>query len=331
MLSPSPASGGLGADGSGDASTMDQDHAAIRRPAAVLAAHKLTKRYGSLTAVDGLDLAIERGETYGFLGPNGAGKTTTLRMLAGLLRPTAGTAEVAGYPPGSSESLARIGCLIENPAFYPYLTGRENLSVVAGWAGCDRSRIEDVLDLVGLAKRGNDKFGTYSLGMRQRLGIAAALIKEPPLLMLDEPTNGLDPQGMVEMRELVKELGARGHTVFVSSHLLAEVEQMCTRVGVIKDGRLLAEGSVAALRGDASPIAIRATPEARAMEVLARLVGEHEVVAKNGVIEVNAPASQAAEINRALVAAGVAVSDFHRFERSLEDVFLEITGASQDH
>jgi ABC-2 type transport system ATP-binding protein len=306
---------------------MKQDASPTHLSDAMVETRALTKRYGKRTAVETLNLRIARGEIYGFLGPNGAGKTTTLRMLAGLARPTSGSALVAGSPPGSSASLARIGCLIENPAFYPYLSGRENLAVVAGWAGCSAARVEDVLDLVDLASRAGDRFSTYSLGMRQRLGVAAALLKEPDLLILDEPTNGLDPQGMVEMRNLIKVLGETSHTVLVSSHLLAEVEHMCTRVGVIKEGRLIAEGTVASLRGDACTIVVRATPDLKAAELLTQMLGEAAVARKDGLIHISVPVSKAAGINRQLVLAGIEVSDFHPVERSLEEAFLEMTGA----
>src|SRR2546428_465225 len=185
----------------------------------VVETHGLTKRYGSsILAVDRLDLAVRKGEVYGFLGPNGAGKTTTLRMLMGLIAPTAGGATVAGHPPGAPPGLARIGALVENPAFYPYLSGHDNLSVIARYSGVPHAHVDDALDEVGLLARGRDKYGSYSLGMRQRLGVAAALIKEPELLILDEPTNGLDPQGMLEMRNLIKDLRRAEPTVLLSSH-----------------------------------------------------------------------------------------------------------------
>jgi ABC-2 type transport system ATP-binding protein len=208
----------------------------------------LTKRYGQRTAVDGISLSVQPGEVYGFLGPNGAGKTTTLRMLLGLVAPTAGTVSVLGRPPGDPGALARIGSLVEGPAFYPYLSGRDNMLVVARYAGAPVSRIAEVLQTVDLADRAGDKFATYSLGMKQRLGVAAALLKEPELVILDEPTNGLDPAGMRDMRRLVRALGAGGRTVLLSSHLLGEVQQICDRVGVIDRGRMVAESTVEALR-----------------------------------------------------------------------------------
>ncbi|MFD0823585.1 ABC transporter ATP-binding protein, partial [Micromonospora zhanjiangensis] len=221
----------------------------------------LTKRYGEITAVDALDLAVPAGQVYGFLGPNGAGKTTTLRMLLGLVRPTAGTVRVLGRPPGR---LAGVGALIEGPAFYPYLSGRDNLRVLARYTGTGRARIETVLEMVDLADRGADRYAGYSLGMKQRLAVASALLKNPRLLILDEPTNGLDPAGMADMRALVRRLGAGGCTVLVSSHLLGEVEQVCDRVAVVADGRLVAESTVADLRGGTS-LRVSASPLGRAV------------------------------------------------------------------
>ena len=194
---------------------------------------------------------MRRGEVYGFLGPNGAGKTTTLRMLLGLVRPTSGTAAVLGEAPGTPGGLARIGSMVEAPAFYPYLSGRDNLRVLARHAGVGEERVDAVLAQVDLSARADDRAATYSLGMKQRLGVAAALLKDPELLILDEPTNGLDPAGMAEMRAFIRSLGDGGRTVVLSSHLMGEVEQVSDRVGVIRDGSLVAEGTVEELRGRA--------------------------------------------------------------------------------
>src|ERR671930_1032152 len=292
----------------------------------VVDARGLGKRYGSIVAVDGVDMRVERGEVYGFLGPNGAGKTTTLRMLAGLIRPTSGTATVAGSSPGTPASLSRIGCLIEAPAFYPYLSGRDNLRVVADYSGVPRGAIEPALQTVELAPRAADKFKTYSQGMKQRLGVAAALLKNPDLLILDEPTNGLDPQGMADMRGLITQLGQGSRTVLVSSHLLAEVEQMCTRIGVIQRGRVIAEGTVDELRRGPSTLQVHAEPAGRALDVLTREVGAGQVFQQNGFLQVRVEASRAAALNRALVQEGVEVSHLAMATRSLEDAFLELTG-----
>jgi ABC-type multidrug transport system ATPase subunit len=293
----------------------------------VIETRALTKRYGSgSAAVSAIDMHVRRGDVYGFLGPNGAGKTTTLRMLAGLTRPTSGTARITGQPLGSSRSLARVGCLIESPAFYPYLTGRDNLQVVADYAGVPRSRVEDALDLVELSERARDKFRTYSLGMKQRLGLAAATLKDPELLVLDEPTNGLDPQGMADMRQLIKQIARGGRTVLVSSHLLGEVEQICTRVGVIRRGRLVAEGTIAELLQAPADLHVRAEPQPRAVAILERMLGVSSVSTDNGAIQLQVDTRRAAEINRALVEEGIEVSRLSEVQRSLEDVFLQLTG-----
>ncbi len=292
----------------------------------IIETHGLTKRYGTgVLAVDRLDLNVCHGEVYGFLGPNGAGKTTTLRMLVGLIKPTGGSATVAGYGPGKPDGLARIGCLVENPAFYPYLSGRDNLRVIARYAGVAESRIDRALDEVDLLPRAKDKYGTYSLGMRQRLGVAGALLKQPELLILDEPTNGLDPQGMVEMRELLRGLGQGERTVLLSSHLLAEVEQICQRVGVIQKGRLVAEGTLDELRGKAG-LVIRAEPAGRAREVLVGVLGEDAVDQRDGAFRLRTDPGRAGDLNTRLVQAGVVVSELRASERSLEEVFLQLTG-----
>ena len=286
----------------------------------------LTKHYGAIVAVQSLDLNVRRGEVYGFLGPNGAGKTTTLRMLLGLIRPTAGTARVAGASPGSPASLGSVGAIVETPAFYPYLSGYENLRVLAGICGAPASRIGPALDEVELTPRARHKFGTYSMGMKQRLGVAAALLKEPELLILDEPTNGLDPQGMADMRKLITTLGQGRRTVLISSHLLNEVELICTRVGVIQRGRMVAEGTIDELRG-AAHLSVRAEPADRARALLEAEAGPGNVsVDGDAGFRVKVDLSRAAEINRKLVEAGIAVSELSAGERSLEEVFMELTG-----
>ena len=308
--------------------------APIRRPLLpgvggekVVETHGLTKRYGTgIVAVDTLDLNVYRGEVYGFLGPNGAGKTTTLRMLLGLIRPTAGSAKVVGAAPGSPESLIRVGAIVETPAFYPYMTGYDNLRLLAMYCGVDKSRVDATLAEVDLTPRAHHKFSTYSLGMKQRLGIAAALLKEPELLILDEPTNGLDPQGMADVRNLIIELGKGERTVLISSHLLGEVELMCTRVGVIRKGKIVAEGTVDQLRG-AATLTVRGTPEETARAILVGEVGADKVKAMgDATFSLVVDLQRTAQINRHLVEAGVAVSELHADERSLEDVFMELTG-----
>jgi ABC-type multidrug transport system ATPase subunit len=289
----------------------------------------LSKRYPSgVMAVNDLNLRVRTGEVYGFLGPNGAGKTTTLRMLSGLLRPSSGTAMVAGGTPGSPLSLSRLGAMVETPAFYPYLSGRDNLRVVARYCGVSPSRIEPVLEQVDLKDRARFKFKTYSTGMKQRLGVAAALLKEPQLLILDEPTSGLDPQGTVEMRALIKDLRTGGRTVLLSSHLLNEVELTCDRVGVIAGGKLVAEGTVEELRARAGgqQLLIRATPVDQSRRLLEAVLGaDHVTLRADGLFALTADGSQAASLNRRLVADGADVSELRTAEQSLEDVFLELT------
>jgi ABC-type multidrug transport system ATPase subunit len=291
----------------------------------VVETHGLVKRYGErIVAVDRLEMRVRRGEVYGFLGPNGAGKTTTLRMLLGLVRPSAGTALVLGARPGSPESLARIGSLIETPSFYPFLSGRDNLRVLARYAQVREERIATVLEEVGLSSRAGDRFRTYSLGMKQRLGIAAALLKDPELVILDEPTNGMDPAGMAEMREFVRALGRGKRTVLLSSHLMGEVEQVCDRVGVISDGRLIREGTVDELRGGES-LWIRAQPLDEAERVVQAVRGIDVVSRLDGGLRIAVGPDAAPEINRALVEAGIAVAEIRPERTSLEKVFLELT------
>jgi ABC-2 type transport system ATP-binding protein len=296
----------------------------------VVETRELGKRYdGRIVAVDRLSLRVRRGEVYGFLGPNGAGKTTTLRMLLGLVRPTSGSALVLGAPPGSPESLARVGALVESPTFYPFLSGRDNLRVLARYSDTPEARIEAVLGEVDLAARAGDRFGTYSLGMKQRLGIAGALLKDPELLILDEPTNGMDPAGMAEMRAFIRKLGQGRRTVLLSSHLMTEVEQVSDRVGVISNGELVREGTVNELRGRES-LWVRAEPLEQAERVLGAVRGVEGVARLNGGLRVAVDPVAASTITRALVEAGIAVSELRPERDSLEKIFLELTqeGAS---
>ena len=285
----------------------------------------LTKRYGGITAVNDLDLRVGRGEVYGFLGPNGAGKTTTLKMLLGLIRPSGGTAEVLGLTPGSPDGLAKTGALVESPAFYPYLSGEGNLKVMARYSGVSNRRVAEVLETVELSGRAKGRYKKYSLGMKQRLGVAAALLKDPDLLILDEPTNGLDPKGMTDMRALIRRLGTGERTVLLSSHLLSEVEQVCDRVGVIHKGHLISEGAVADLRGGEA-LLVRAEPLGDAARIAERLEGVEGVERKDGALRLTTAPERAAEINAKLVSAGLRVSELRPAGRSLEDAFLELTG-----
>jgi ABC-2 type transport system ATP-binding protein len=297
----------------------------------VIETDQLTRRYGDIAAVDHLDLRVRRGEVYGFLGPNGAGKTTTLRMLLGLIKPTSGAAVVLGEAPGTAESLAKTGAMIETPAFYPHLSGRNNLRMLAKYAGAPESRIDLVLDQVDLTSRADDAFRAYSLGMKQRLGVAAALLKDPALLILDEPTNGLDPAGMAEMRMLIRQLGHGDRTVLLSSHLMTEVEQICDRVGVIAGGRLVAEGTVADLRGE-DALLVRANPLEDSRRVVAGMAGVRTVEVTEGVLRILMEPDavlDAAYVNHRLIAEGIAVSELRMHQASLESVFLTLTASDQ--
>lgn len=284
----------------------------------------LGKSYGPITAVQDLNISIRRGEVYGFLGPNGAGKTTTLRMLLGLIQPSSGTATVLGEAPGSPKGLQGVGSLVESPAFYPYLSGRDNLRVMARYCGAPIPRVDEVLGQVELSGRATDRFKKYSLGMKQRLGVAAALLKDPELLILDEPTNGLDPKGVADMRALIRRIGQGERTVLLSSHLLGEVEQVCNRVGVIHRGELVMEGTVDELRSGGG-ILVRAEPLEKARETAIGLDGVAGAEIRDGMLVIEADPNRAAEVNAGLVGAGLQVSELRPLERSLEDAFLELT------
>ncbi|HKV10813.1 MAG TPA: ABC transporter ATP-binding protein [Thermoanaerobaculia bacterium] len=290
----------------------------------------LTRRFGKMKAVDRVDLAVPRGAVYGFLGANGAGKTTTIRLLLGLLRPDEGTISILGSPLSrrNQNILRRIGSLVENPSHYPHLTGRENLEVVRRLQGTDPRRIPAVLARMDLTADADRPVRQYSLGMRQRLGLAMALLGEPELLILDEPTNGLDPAGIQEMRELVRRLPAEdGITVFLSSHLLHEVEQIATRIGILRAGALLFQGTPAELRDRVQPaVTLEVDSPEKAARVLATDGWASAPAAVPGRLRVAAEdGAAAARINARLVAAGFAVSHLALERPSLEDIFLSLT------
>ncbi|XXF75095.1 ABC transporter ATP-binding protein [Myxococcaceae bacterium GXIMD 01537] len=298
---------------------------------AAIEARGLTKRYGAFAAVDALDLDVRRGAVCGFLGPNGAGKTTTIRMLLGLVRPTAGTARILGRPLEDRAALCtRVGAIIETPAFYPFLSGEENLRVLAGASAAPvpRTRVAALLERVGLEERARDKAGTYSLGMRQRLGIASALLTDPELLFLDEPTNGLDPAGMQEVRALLGSLAQEGRTVFVSSHQLGEVEQVCTDIVILQRGVKKLQGSVASLLEEGRRLEFQVSPVARAVEVLAALPAL-EPRAEGDTVWVKAERDAVPALVRALVGSGVDVYGVSSRAPSLEQRFLELTGGAR--
>ena len=283
----------------------------------------------SQVAVDDLDLCVPEGGVFGFLGPNGSGKTTTIRCLLGLVRPTSGRAWVLGaaVPSALSTVIRQVGSIVETPALFPTITGRRNLSLLGRLDGHGPRAVSAVLDRVGLAERADDLVKTYSLGMRQRLGLAAALLKDPALLILDEPANGMDPAGIREIRLLLRELAAEGRTVLVSSHQLAEVQLTCDSVAIIDRGRTVAAGpvdEVLRLRGSTG-LRVRVDDPRRGEAVLSR--AGFDVSTVDGHLRVAAPATAGADVTRALAAEGQWVSELRVEETSLEDLFLDITGA----
>jgi len=294
----------------------------------ILRTVSLTKRYGRLLALEGLNLEVRRGQVYGFLGPNGAGKITTIALILGLIAPSAGHVEMFGLDTRThlSQALRRTGAILETPSFYPHLSGRDNLRIWAALSdGIDEKRIDEVLELVGLTGRGRDKVRNYSLGMKQRLGLAAALLHDPELLVLDEPTNGLDPAGMREVRHLIKGLGQIGKTVFVSSHLLGEVEQMCDHLGILKQGRLLTQGQVTTLLRQGQVLEMQVTDPDQALQVLQRLEWVESVKRQDDRLVVEAPRERAAELSRALAEHQIYLSELRPRHSSLEEFFLEVT------
>jgi len=298
----------------------------------VLRTAGLTKRYGRLVAVADLDLEVRAGQVYGFLGPNGSGKTTTIAMLLGLLHPDRGRVELFGLDahPHLPQLLLRTGSVMEAPAFYPHLSGRANLRIFAILSGgIPRRRLDEVLDLVGLLGRAQSKVRTYSMGMKQRLALAAALLHDPQLVILDEPTNGLDPAGMREVRQLIRNLGEMGKTVFVSSHLLHEVEQTCTHVGILKQGRLLAQQPVSELLQQGQALELEATDGEAAERILTELDWVTSVTRQDNRLLVQAPLQRAVDVSRTLAEHGVYLSELRPHENTLEEFFLEVTGAEE--
>jgi ABC-2 type transport system ATP-binding protein len=280
----------------------------------------LTKRFGDFTAVDNLDLDVRRGEVLGFLGPNGAGKSTTVGMILGLIAPSAGRVEYPGV------SLKRIGAIIEGPAFYPYLSGRDNLRALAMAAGgVSDKRIDELLEYVGLADRPNSPYRNYSLGMKQRLGIASTLLMDPILIILDEPTNGLDPAGQREIRSLIPQLAHEGRSVLLASHLLHEVEQVCDRVAILRRGKLLQTGTMIEIVGQGSALEVHIAEAERAAEIVRALPFVTSVTVQDDTLSIVAPQEHDAEISRALAGADLFATSVARRQHSLEDVFLELT------
>ncbi|MEA3199478.1 MAG: type transport system ATP-binding protein [Thermoplasmata archaeon] len=295
---------------------------------AVLEARGLTKRYGTLTAVDGLTFALPRSGVIGFVGPNGAGKTTTIRMLMGLIRPTGGEASVLGASVRRPQDyLPRVGALIESPAFYPQLSGRRNLRALAMLGGQDLARVETLLAQVGLAQRGDDAYGSYSLGMKQRLGIAAALLPDPELLILDEPTNGLDPAGIREIRTLLRSLGDAGKTVFVSSHLLAEIQRMCDRLLILRTGKIIFDGTVEALLARQVGLVAACDDAARTRDLIALCEAAGYAAEPQGdAVLVRAPKTWAGTLNASAMQAGIVLRELRPQAGDLEETVLTMTG-----
>lgn len=295
--------------------------------ASVLELDHLSRRYGQRLVVNDVSLQVTAGEVFGFLGPNGAGKTTTIAMLLHLVRPTAGRALIAGYDVWRQprQALAHVGALIETPALYPYLSGRDNLRVLARRGGLSDRRVDAVLETVGLQPHARVNVKRYSQGMRQRLALAAALLHEPSLLVLDEPANALDPAGMVELRQTLRSLAAQGRTVFLSSHLLHEVEQLCDRVAVLNQGRIVAQGRVADLLGAPGLILRVARSDVPVQALLLNGLGMSARPQPDGSWWLPATPEQAGSISTFLAQCGVAVAELRPQTRSLEAVFLALT------
>jgi ABC-2 type transport system ATP-binding protein len=302
-----------------------------------IATEGLTKRFGDVAAVDGIDLAVPVGSVFGFLGPNGSGKTTTIRMLLGLISPSDGEWQMLGenMPGRASTVLPQVGAMIEGPAFYPWLSGRQNLGRFDaagpdGQRGTRKARIEDALARVGLTAVGNKKVKAYSMGMKQRLGLALALLRPRQLLVLDEPTNGMDPQGTREIRNLTKELAAEGATIFLSSHLLSEVEQVCTHVGVMSLGKLLAQGTLAELQAAGSTRLRVETNETELAVGVLRRMGLEDLTVEPATVLARLDGHRPEDCCRELVLAGVGVRSMTTIRPSLEDTFVALTGEGFD-
>jgi ABC-2 type transport system ATP-binding protein len=289
----------------------------------------LTKRYENLTAVQGANFSVPRGTICGFVGPNGAGKTTTIRMLLGLIEPTSGSGTVLGHSINHPEKyLASVGAMIEGPAFYPALTGAENLRVLATLGGFPLNRVDQLIDQVGLTGRGGDKYKNYSLGMKQRLGIAAALLPNPALLILDEPTNGLDPEGIQEVRDLLKKLASEGTTVFVSSHLLSEIEIISQHIVMVRKGEVVFAGPIEELLKNQKPMIIVRTENDSDLEKISEIAKSegHHVTIRGGEAHIEGPHEWAATLNKKAFEAGIVLAQLTPTLPNLEETFFEMTG-----
>jgi ABC-2 type transport system ATP-binding protein len=291
----------------------------------------LTKRFGTLEAVKNLNLELRRGEVFGFLGPNGAGKSTTVGMILGLITPTAGSIELFGkkLDGNSWPLLRRVGAIIEEPAFYPYMSGRDNLEVLSrAIGGIPKNKIDEVLKRVNLFERAGDHYGNYSMGMKQRLGIASTLLRDPELIILDEPTSGLDPAGTIEVRNLIPELANENRAVFLCSHLLHEVELVCNRVVIIKQGVVLADSTVQELVSQGQLLQIKIDDPKQAVDVLKSLSWIKSVKIEEDYLIVDAPKDSASRVNQALAEHHLFASELVNRTVSLESVFLQLTGGN---
>jgi len=296
--------------------------------APALRAIALSKAYGTRLAVDQLNLEVDRAELFGFLGPNGAGKTTTIRMALGLIAPTSGSIEVLGLEVRShrSQVLPRVGALVESPALYGYLSGRDNLRAVGDLlGGASEKRIDEVLEIVALKGRDRDKVRTYSMGMKQRLGLALALLNDPDILILDEPANGLDPAGIVEMRDLLRELAAQGKTVFISSHVLSEVQQICTRVAIINHGKLIRVAPVHDLLKATGEFEVKVDAPAEVLAALRLQPWARQARSEDGILVTPAPDGRGRNLIKFLVESGHTPDSISERQTDLEDIFLRLT------
>jgi ABC-type multidrug transport system ATPase subunit len=298
----------------------------------VIQTHGLTKHFGATKAVDEISFDVRRGQVFGFLGPNGSGKTTTIGMLLGIVTPTRGSFELFGNGTraGIHAARQRIGATLEYPNFYPYLTCRDNLRLVARVKGKGTSEVADALEVVGLAKRQKTKFKACSLGMKQRLALAATMLGDPELIILDEPANGLDPEGMREIRHIIAELADRGKTIFLSSHLMWEVQRTCTHLAIVREGRLVRQASVAEITEDTVLVELRSEDLGTLEEVISGYAGASKTWRDGDRVLANLTDADLASLNRFLFERGVVVSHLSRETRSLEHVFLELTGAAVD-
>jgi ABC-2 type transport system ATP-binding protein len=301
----------------------------VASTAAAIRTIGLSKSYGKRLAVDHLDLEVDRAELFGFLGPNGAGKTTTIRMTLGLIAPTGGTVEILGLEVRShrSQVLPRVGALVESPALYGYLSGRDNLRAIGNLlGGVSERRIDEVLEIVALKGRDRDRVRTYSMGMKQRLGLALALLNNPDVLILDEPANGLDPAGIVEMRDLLRDLAGQGKTVFISSHVLSEVQQICTRVAIINHGKLVRVAPVHDLLKSTGEFAVKVDAPAELLATLRLQPWAQQARAEDGLVITRAPEGRGRNLIKFLVDSGHIPDSVSERQTDLEDIFLSLTG-----